>query len=247
MSNLNVGSGAPLQSPSQLWNRKQAAPPQPVAQQPAQPVSQPQTQQSPPRQLLPSLPPMGQAMTLLSFNGNQAAGQQSTQQAGAQQSGGTTLPSLPRLSNTPAAGSSSYQTTGVGGAQQPPRSGLSGQFGQLRSLIKSADDRLLDYYNVKLVKNDKGQITGYLLNGQNVTAQDIQRHLLPQSGILHQQINDLKKEIDQTYQNFQAQVQLQFPALAPAEQTSVQIQMQAVQVVYESFANRLSQVDSLIK
>lgn len=239
MSNLNVGSGAPLQSPSQLWNRKQAAPPQPVAQQPAQPVSQPQTQPSAPRQLLPSLPPMGQAMPLLTFNGNQ--------QAGNQQSGGTTLPTLPRLPNTPAPGSSSYQTTGTGGAQQPPRAGLSGQLGQLRSLIKSADDRLLDYYNVKLVKNDKGQITGYLLNGQNVTAQDIQRHLLPQSGILHQQINDLKKEIDQTYQNFQAQVQLQFPALAPAEQTSVQIQMQAVQVVYESFANRLSQVDALIK
>jgi len=176
---------------------------------------------------------MGQAMPLLTFN-----------QAGTQppaNNGGTVLPTLPKLPNTPTQGTPAYQTGGA------PRPGISGQIGQLRTLLKSADDRLLDYYNVKLVKNDKGQISGYLLNGQTVSAEEIQRHLLPQSGVLHQQITDLKKEIDQTYQNFRAQVQLQFPALAPAEQNSVQIQLQAVQVVYESFANRLGQVDALIK
>lgn len=130
---------------------------------------------------------------------------------------------------------------------QPPPPTLGTKLTQLKDVIKNADSRLLDYYNVKLVKNDQGAITGYQLNGRNVTQQELQQHLLPQSGVLHRQISDLKAEITQTHQTLGAQVQLQFSSLAAAEQTSVRIQMQAVQVVYENFVNRLDQVDALIK
>lgn len=128
-----------------------------------------------------------------------------------------------------------------------PQPGIGGQLGQLKDLIKNADDRLLDLYNVKLLKDNQGQISGYLLNGRNVSVSEIQQHLLPRSGALHAQIKDLKSEIDRTYAQFQLQVQQQFPALAPSEQNSVKIQLQAVQVVYEGFVNRLNQVDTLIK
>lgn len=185
--------------------------------QPAASQPAPAVSSQPATPLMPNLPPIGRSMPVLPLVN-------------------PTTPGQPAM--TPG------QIAGNQPAQQP---GLGGQLSQLRSMIKSADDRLLTYYNVKLVKNDSGQITGYQLNGQNVSPQDLQRHLLPQAGILHQQITDLKKEIDQTFLNFRSQVQQQFPAMAPTEQTSVKIQLQAVQVVYESFVNRLSQVDGLIK
>ena len=218
MPNVNSGGTPPLLPPTQLWGSRQA-PLKPAAPQPAPGVS------SQPATALPSLPPIGRSMPLISFSGGLPSLTGPTQSASIAPISGQTIAS---------------QTRGA----QP---GLGSQLTQFRNLIKSADDKLLDYYNVKLLKNPNGQITGYLLNGQNVSAADIQRHLLPTSGILHQQITDLKKEIDQTFQNFRAQVQLQFPALAASEQTAVQIQLQAVQVVYESFGNRLSQLDGLIK
>lgn len=167
-------------------------------------------------------------------------------------SGQTQQPAQPLLPHLPPLGKSMPLISFSGappqtGAPKPAPTGLSGQLTQLRGLIKSADDRLMNYYNVKLVKDDKGQITGYQLNGQNVSQQALQQHLLPQAGILHQQITDLRQEIAQTFQNFQTQVQQQMPALAPAEQTAVKIQLQAVQVVYQGFVNRLGQVDALIK
>ncbi len=202
MPNVNSGGTPPLLPPSQLWAPRQGQT-QPAAQQPAKPAqpTQPAPSQQVPAKLppLPTQPPRGQAMPMLTFT------------------------------------------------SQPPPPTLGTKLTQLKDVIKNADSRLLDYYNVKLVKNDQGAITGYQLNGRNVTQQELQQHLLPQSGVLHRQISDLKAEITQTHQTLGAQVQLQFSSLAAAEQTSVRIQMQAVQVVYENFVNRLDQVDALIK
>lgn len=150
----------------------------------------------------------------------------------------TVLPTLPQL---PPQGQSMPMVSFTA----PP--GLGGQLTQLKDMIKNADDRLLDFYNIKLVKDGSGKISGYQLNGRNVTAAEVQQHLLPRSGVLHRQITDLQADINRTYAQFKLQVQQKFPALAPTEQASVNIQLQAVQVVYEGFVNRLSQIDNLIK
>lgn len=153
----------------------------------------------------------------------------------------TTLPALPSLPQLPPQGQSMPLVTFT----SPP--GLGGQLTQLKDMIKNADDRLLDFYNVKLVKDGSGKISGYQLNGRNVSSAEVQQHLLPRSGVLHKQITDLKADINRTYAQFKLQVQQQFPALAPTEQNSVNIQLQAVHVVYEGFVNRLNQIDDLIK
>lgn len=158
-----------------------------------------------------------------------------------------TVPSLPPIGQAMPLISFSGTGTAAPVGATTPQPGLGGKLTQLRDMIKNADDRLMDVYNVKLLKDPSGKISGYLLNGRQASAQEVQQHLLPRSGVLHQQITDLKAEIDQTYRNFTAQVNQQFPALAASEQTSVRIQLQAVQVVYENFVARLGQVDSLIK
>lgn len=156
----------------------------------------------------------------------------------------TKLPPLPSLPTSPPRGQA---MPAISFTSQPPAPTLGNKLTQLKDIMKNADSRLLDYYNVKLVKNEQGAISGYQLNGRNISQAELQQHLLPQSGILHKQITDLKAEITQTHRTLAAQVQLQFPSLAASEQTSVNIQMQAVQVVYENFVNRLDQIDALIK
>ena len=203
MPNVNSGGTPPLLPPSQLWGPKPG---------PSQPVSRPATPQpapAQPAQILPTLPPIGKSMPMLTFTGT---------------------PSQPSPSQT-----------------SSPLSGISGQMTQLRDLLKNADERLMDFYNVKILKDPNGKISGYVLNGKAASAQEVQQHLLPRSGVLHRQITDLKAEVDRTYQNLTMQAQTQLPAMAKLEQSAVQIQLQAVRIVYESFVNRLAQVDALIK
>jgi hypothetical protein len=150
----------------------------------------------------------------------------------------TTLPKLPPMGKA-------MPLLSLSG--QPPTPTLGSKLTQFKDMVKNADSRLMDYYQIKLVKNDQGGISGFMLNGKAASAAEIQGHLLPQSGVLHQQITDLKAEIAQTHQNFLQQLQVQFPSLAPTEQTAVKIQAQAVQVVYDSFVSRLNEIDSLIK
>lgn len=165
-----------------------------------------------------------------------------------------TLPKLP--STLPPLGRDTLQTSAQPGSSLPqvsftqtsPVNGSIGQqMQQLTGLMKSADTQLLGRYQLQVQKNDSGQITGYLLNGQPATAQQVQQYLLPHSGFLHQELVQLRQSVDQAVNSFYSQVRQQFPQLKPQEQTAVQIQLQAVQVVYENFVNRINQVDSLIK
>ncbi|MGV3524768.1 MAG: hypothetical protein ACO1RX_11100 [Candidatus Sericytochromatia bacterium] len=149
---------------------------------------------------------------------------------------------LPPLSRLPAAGSSapvySFADT---------QNSLGAQATRLQSQLKNAEQDVLGRYQVQLVKNEQGQISGYLVQGKPARAEDVQRYLLPIAGELHGALEGLKRDIQQTYTGFVQQLDQQLPALAPSEQTAVRIQRQAVDVVYASLLQRIGQVDQLIK
>ncbi|PIQ25269.1 hypothetical protein COW36_19960 [bacterium (Candidatus Blackallbacteria) CG17_big_fil_post_rev_8_21_14_2_50_48_46] len=129
----------------------------------------------------------------------------------------------------------------------PAPSDLKGQLGQLQNLMKTADQQTLAPYGVVVQSNAQGQVTGYLLNGQPATAQQVQQHLLPLSTRLHKELLQTKATVDQEFNQFIQRTQSQFAQMNPVEQNAVKIQLQAVQSIYQEFLNRLSQVDNLIK
>jgi len=156
----------------------------------------------------------------------------------------TSLPKLPTIGATP----------NINFAAEPDQS-IQGQAQQLRGLLKTADQELFNQLaqitkgqvQLQLVKNPQGQISSYMLNGKPVTQQQVQQSLLPLSGQLHQALNGLKADVQNKYQTFFQTVHQQFPKMTSSEQTSVNIQLQAINVLFESFLSRLNQVDGLIK
>jgi len=170
----------------------------------------------------------------------------------------TTLPSLSQpdsvITSLPKLPPIGQSTPSVSFAAEPDRS-IQGQASQLRGLLKSADQELFNQLaqvtqgkvQLQLVKNPQGQISSYLLNGQPVTQQQVQQSLLPLSGQLHQALDGLKADVQGKYQAFFQTVHQQFPNMTSSEQTSVNIQLQAINVLFESFLSRLNQVDGLIK
>lgn len=223
MGNYNVGGSKPLLSPQSLWGKQ----PQPPAVQPGSQQAIPTT--------LPPLPV-----------GNASAGNASLSQP---DSVSTSLPKLPIGGQTPPPVSFATEPT------VSPGQSLQGQAQQLRGLLKSADQDFFNQLsqitkgqlNLQLVKNANGQISGYQLNGQTVSRAQVQQSLLPMAGQLHQALEALKGEVQGKYQSFFQTVNQQFAQMTPQEQTSVNIQLQAINVLYESFLNRLGQVDGLIK
>lgn len=153
-----------------------------------------------------------------------------------------TLPSLPPQGTSAPQLPFTTQTT-----QTTPSAGSVSQLNQLTQLFRSGDDSLLGKYGVQLAKDPQGQITGYFVNGQSVTGPQLQQHLLPHASFLHQELENLKTNVDQSYGSVHSSMQQAYTQMTPAEQQSISIQMQAVHVVYESFVNRLNQIDGLIR
>lgn len=129
----------------------------------------------------------------------------------------------------------------------PSPTDFKGQLGQLQTLMQKADAQALSPYGVVIQSNAQGQITGYLLNGQPASAEQIQQHLLPLATRLHKELMQTKSTVDQEYVQFIQWAQTQMAQMTPVEQNAVRIQLQAVQSIYQGFLNRLSQVDNLIK
>lgn len=227
MGNNSVNTGSPLLSPQQLWNKP--APPQPTTQLPGTIPTTPPAGQSVPTQLpgqlpgnLPSVSPQGM--------------------------GPTYTPPVDTIAAPPPQGSSTPQVPFTQQPQiQPQATPANTPLGQLTQMFKSGDDSLLGKYGVQLAKDPQGQVTGYFVNGQQVSPAQLQQHLLPHASFLHQELENLKTNVDQSYSAVYTRMQQAFPTMTPAEQQSIQIQMQAVHVIYESFVNRLNQIDGLIR
>jgi hypothetical protein len=129
----------------------------------------------------------------------------------------------------------------------PPVTDIRNGMARLQTLMKTADQRTLDAYAVKIETNAQGQITGYLLNGQPATAAQVQQHLLPTASFLHQELVKTQQQVDQEYGRFLQQINQQLPQMQPLEQNAVRIQLQAIGVVYKGFLERIQQVDGLIR
>lgn len=157
----------------------------------------------------------------------------------------TSLPKLPPIGQS---------APSISFAAEPDQS-IQGQAQQLRGLLKTADQELFNQLaqitqgqlKLQLVKNPQGQISGYTLNGQAASQQQVQQQLLPLSGQLHQALDGLKADVQGKYQAFFQTAHQQFPNMTTTEQTAVNIQLQAINVLFESFLGRLNQVDGLIK
>lgn len=248
MGNNSVNTNGPLLSPQQLWSKPAVTPrpSNPIAgavnpqtptqlpgtlpvtpnQQPTQlpgyiPSASPQATTptyTPPADSIPNtLPPQGSSQTQLPF----------TQQ---------TLPTQPTQPAQP-----------VPPVQQQPTVAGANPLSQLNQMFKSGDDSLLGKYGVQLAKDPQGAITGYFVNNQPVTPAQLQQHLLPHASFLHQELENLKATVDGSYTSVYNQMQQAYGSMTPTEQQSISIQMQALHVVYESFVNRLNQIDGLIR
>lgn len=136
----------------------------------------------------------------------------------------------------------------------PPQQGLAGMASELQGLLKTADTQLLSLYAVAPQTDAQGNVlkdaqgnTAYTINGQSVSQAQLQQHLLPQAGILHQQIEHTKSVLNQQYQSFVQTAQSQFAQMSPAEQQAVHLQVKAIEAIYSDFMNRINQVDKLIQ
>lgn len=222
MGNNGVNTSGPLLSPQQLWNKPApTAPPQLPGTLPA-PGTPQGTSPVRPTQLPGYIPPTSPQTTVPTYTPPT-----------------DTLPSLPPQ------GSSAPQVPFT--TQTTPSAGSVNQLNQLTQLFRSGDDSLLGKYGVQLAKDPQGKITGYFVNGQSVTAPQLQQYLLPHASFLHQELENLKANVDQSYTNVHSSMQQSYAQMTPAEQQSINIQMQAVHVIYENFVNRLNQIDGLIR
>lgn len=219
MGNNGVNTSGPLLSPQQLWSK-----PAPTAttQLPGTLPGKSVPQGTLPTQL-PGIIPSASPQTTVP----------------------TYTPPIDTLPSLPPQGTSVTQLPFT--TQTTPSAGAVSQLNQLTQLFRSGDESLLGKYGVQLAKDPQGQITGYFVNGQSVSAPQLQQHLLPQASFLHQELENLKASVDQSYSSVHSSMQQGYAQMTPAEQQSISIQMQAVHVVYESFVNRLNQIDGLIR
>lgn len=230
MGNNSVNTGNPLLSPQQLWSK------------PAQP--RPQTQLP---GTIPMTPPAGKPATPALPGQIPTPLPGSLPGASLQGTTPTYTPPVDTIGAPPPQGSSIPQVPFTQQVAPQPSAPATPSLGQLTQMFRSGDDSLLGKYGVQLAKDQQGQITGYFVNGQQVTQPQLQQHLLPHASFLHQELENLKTSVDQSYTAVYGQMQKAFPTMTPAEQQSIQIQMQAVHVIYESFVNRLNQIDGLIR
>ena len=130
---------------------------------------------------------------------------------------------------------------------ESPPTDFKGQLGSLQTLLQKADSQALAPYGVTVQSNAQVQITGYLIQGQPASVEQVQQHLLPLSGRLHKDLMQAKASVAQEYTQFIQRAQTQAAHMTPVERNAVKIQLQAIQSVYQGFLNRISQVDNLIK
>ncbi len=116
----------------------------------------------------------------------------------------------------------------------------------LQRLLMSADNTVMSKYNLQISQNAQGQ-SEFKMNGQTVSAAQAQQHLLPHASFLHQDLVALQGQVEQSVNGFYSQVQSQFGQMNAQEQTSVRIQAQAIEVLYENLQSRINLVDQLIK
>lgn len=222
MGNNGVNTSGPLLSPQQLWNKPMPTAPTQLPGIIPGPGAPKGATPAVPTQLPGYIPPASPQTTVPTY-----------------------VPPVDTLPSLPPQGTSTPQIPFT--TQTSPAAGSVSQLNQLTQLFRSGDDSLLGKYGVQLAKDPQGQITGYFVNGQSVTAPQLQQHLLPHASFLHQELENLKANVDQSYSSVHTSMQQAYAQMTPTEQQSISIQMQAVHVVYESFVNRLNQIDGLIR
>lgn len=116
----------------------------------------------------------------------------------------------------------------------------------LQRLLMSADNSMMQKYQIQISQNAQGQ-SEFKLNGQTVSAAQAQQHLLPHASFLHQDLLALQADVQQSVNGFYSQMKDQFGQMNPQEQTAVRIQAQAIDVLYENLQSRINLVDQLIK
>lgn len=132
----------------------------------------------------------------------------------------------------------------------PPANTMSGKVQELSRLLRDSDQMLLSHVTgnqLQIQKNAQGQITGFSVNGRLATNQEVQQMLLPMSSQLHQQLEGLKQVMHDTYSSLYTEIQQALPQMTPQEQQASQLQLNAVNVLYTGFINRIEQVDGLIR
>ena len=135
-----------------------------------------------------------------------------------------------------------------------PKAQLTNMAHQLKGLMKSADAQILSQFDVQIQKDTAGNIVkdaqgkvSYMVDNKPVSHAELQRHLLPQATVLHQQLNRAQAYVETQYNSFVGALNSNLSQMSPTEQTSMGIQSKAVKAIYMGFLDRLNQVDRLIR
>lgn len=127
--------------------------------------------------------------------------------------------------------------------QQDP---IQAQATQVRATLTQGDHDLLARYDVSISTNSQGIIANFSLHGRPATDGQVGQHLKTYQVSVTHDLTNLQQQANQEYQSFVGLVNGLFNQLNQGEQTSVKIQLQAINVLYASFASRLSQIGAVM-